>query len=302
MSLLLKNKDFELTLNTAGEQYQGCRFDWNGAVVQVSYKGLNLLSKETDEKKFNPALNGQGLYGEFGIKNCIGYDDCQEGGWFPKIGTGWLKKDSKPYFFANSYERESINFSYEQKSDKIIFSCDSGVRNGYGYKYDKTVTLLEDGFMIEYRLENIGEKNLKTTEYVHNFINPGDEKIDSHISVSLPWDFNVSKLVENVRTQGLLNIGANTIKVLHEPKSDFFLGGIWQAREYPSAVENLKGKWELCDTKHKIMIREKDSFTPCNCDIWGYALNISPEMFIMINAEPGQIVNWNRKYIINDIS
>ena len=171
MPITLKNSNFELTLVKAGEQYTGCRFDYNGSIIQIAYKGLNLCGKEVLDCDFDQSKNGQGLYGEFGIKNVVGYDDedIKEGDWFPKIGTGWLKKDSKSYFFANNYEMESIDFSYEEKQNSVIFTCNSGVRNGYGYIYTKTVELLEDGFVINYSLKNTGTKAINTTEYVHNF-------------------------------------------------------------------------------------------------------------------------------------
>ena len=37
------------------------------------------------------------MHNEFGIRRCIGYDEAGEDGLFPKIGTGWLKKNDVPY-------------------------------------------------------------------------------------------------------------------------------------------------------------------------------------------------------------
>ena len=90
MAIKIKNKDFVLVIESAGERYKGSRFDWNGTVTQVYFRGIPLLGQEKKLFHRNARIYGRGLHNEFGINDCIGYDDAGADGLFPKLGTGWL--------------------------------------------------------------------------------------------------------------------------------------------------------------------------------------------------------------------
>lgn len=299
MSIQLHNKNIRLVIETAGEKYTGSRFDWNGTVMQIYYQSLPILSQEKLPFHRNPRIYGRGLHNEFGIKNCIGYDEVPVGGLFPKIGTGWLVKDEKPYFFYTQYKLNRLNFSYKKESDtKVIFTCVSGEQNGYSYTYTKTIELNDDSFAITYNLSNTGSKKIATTEYVHNFLNPGHQGTGSHLSLKFPWSFSPAKLAENVKTDGVIQFDKNTINMISKPDHEFFIGGAWQARENSNdeQYKTLKGQWILTDTKSKIRISENDSFVPWGTDVWGHRADISPELFIYIDIAPGKTESWTRLY------
>ena len=299
MALQLHNKNLQLKIETAGEKYTGSRFDWNGTVVQIHYKSLPILSEEKLPFHRNPRIYGRGLHNEFGIKNCIGYDEVPVGGLFPKIGTGWLVKDEKPYFFYTQYKVNRLQFSYKKESDtKVIFTCISGKQNGYSYTYTKTIELLDDSFVISYHLANTGSKNLATTEYIHNFLNPGKSGTGNHLSLEFPWSFSPANLLENVKTDGVIQFEKNTLKIISKPDHEFFIGGAWQARENPKAENYLiqNGQWILTDSKNHLKISETDSFVPWGADVWGHRADISPELFIYFDIAPGTSGTWSRTY------
>ena len=225
MSIILTNQSLKLTIETAGEKYTGSRFDWNGTVVRILYGGIPVLSQEKLPFHRNPRIYGRGLHNEFGIKNCIGYDEVPSGGLFPKIGTGWLVKNDKPYFFAAPYEVQRLHFSSDKlSSSEAVFTCISGEQNGYSYTYVKRISLDGDSFTIEYTLKNTGTKNLATTEYVHNFLNPGKHGTGPHLSLSFPWSFSPVRLIENVKTDGIIGYNGNTMNILSRPGHEFFTG------------------------------------------------------------------------------
>ena len=175
MAITLNNSQIKLRIETPGEKYRGSRFDWNGTITQIWYKGKKMLAGEKMLFHRNDRIYGRGLHNEFGIKNCIGYDDIPVGEYFPKIGTGWLKKDEKPYFFFTQYKLDVLDFSWQKVSDtKAVFMCDSGIRNGYGYRYTKPIEIIDNTFTVSYNLENVGEKKISTTEYIHNFLLTGN--------------------------------------------------------------------------------------------------------------------------------
>lgn len=295
MAIILRNSNLKLKIETPGEKYRGSRFDWNGTITQVWYKGKKMLSGEKMIFHRNDKIFGRGLHNEFGIKNCVGYDDIPVGEYFPKIGTGWLKKDEKPYFFYTQYKLDTLDFSWNKISDtKAVFMCDSAVRNGYGYKYVKTIEILDNSFSINYSLENVGEKRISTTEYVHNFLLPGNKNIGPHLELSFNWDYNKDNLLENVKTEGIINFTSNGAKFMKEPNCEYFLGGLWESRVNKNFSEN--GFWKVIDSKNKVTISENCSFVPYHCDVWGHKKSLSPELFIWIDIAPENKATWSRTY------
>ncbi len=295
MSFVLKNDFLTVLIEAPCEKYQGSRFDWNGTVVELDYKRVPLLSAEKFTHDEDVRIHGRGLHNEFGIRDCIGYDDVEVGGWFPKIGTGWLKKDDEPYFFYKNYELKPLDFTYEQKSDtEAVFNCFSGEINGYSYKYKKNISIKDSSLKISYELENCGKKELHTTEYVHNFILFNNKCIDSDISLSFPWKLDVSNLRENVNTSDVMDFFEYGFSFKAKPTAEFFLGGVWQPM---SNVESgATAAWFLEDKASGIKLSETGSFPLYNCDVWGHGNVISPELFFRFRVEPGKTVEWSRFY------
>jgi len=294
MSFSLKNKQISLRLEKAGERYRGSRFDWNGLVTQVRFRGTTVLGEEKTFLKRNAARFGRGLHNEFGIKTCIGYDDCKPGEWFPKIGTGWLKKDDKPYFFYTGYELEPLRFDCEITPDsRVLFTCDSGERNGYGYRYTKEVVLEEAGFRIRYNLENTGSKTLATEEYVHNFLCVGGRRMDEGYSLAFPWKIDPSRLAENVNPDGIISIDENRVSVTGKTQKEFYLGGLSNG---VTGKDGLSGEWTLFHEPSLLRMSEKGSFIPSGVHVWGARSVISPEMFFSFEIETGNILSWERVY------
>ena len=295
MAIKIKNKDIVLVIETAGERYKGSRFDWNGTITQVYFRGIPLLGQEKKLFYRNAKIYGRGLHNEFGINDCIGYDDAGADELFPKIGTGWLKKDDKPYFFYTQYQLEQLKFHLKRpRSDIAEFYCESGEKNGYAYEYKKTITLLQDGFTIDYELKNVGQKNFATTEYVHNFFCPGlYGKISNNIELGFGWQFDVEKLAEKKDADALETDGKSII-FRKEPDGEFFVGGIFEAKTDGDAVSS----WTLKDKRYGLLITEEDSFVPDGVNLWGHSRAISPEMFFRFSAAPQETVKWQRTYKI----
>ena len=205
MAKILQNNDVSVTVEKAGDKYCGSRFDWNGLVSQIRFRGVTLLGQENPQR--DPAIRGRGLHNEFGITKCIGYDDCAVGEWFPKIGTGWLRKDEEPYFFYTEYPLEELSFDCEVSGkSEVRFTCESGERNGYAYRYVKTITLADSSFTIRYAIENLGSKPLETDEYVHNFLCVGQSNQRRRPDRSAVADWRVGGGRDRVRrTRGELD-------------------------------------------------------------------------------------------------
>jgi len=295
MAIKIKNKDFVLVIENAGEHYRGSRFDWNGTITQVYYHGIPVLGQEKKLFYRNRRIYGRGLHNEFGINDCIGYDEAGADGLFPKLGTGWLKKDDKPYFFYTQYQLEQLKFSFKRpRSDIAEFYCESGEKNGYAYEYKKTIMLLQDGFTIDYELKNVGQKSFATTEYVHNFICPGvNRKIADNVSLEFGWQFDPQKLAE-IRDAEALQTDGKSVTFRKEPLGEFCINGIFDAK----TEENTEASWTIKDSVNNLLIKEEDSFVPDAVNLWGHSKSISPEMFFRFSAEPQETVKWQRHYTV----
>jgi len=300
MSFTISNENIELKLETAGEIYRFSRFDWNGLISSIKYKHIEILGQEKPCFQRNPKKFGRGLHNEFGINTCIGYEDCEVGQWFPKIGTGWLKKNNKPYNFFSEYEIDAIEFTFDKISeDKAIFICNSGVRNGYGYKYTKEIALCENGFTIKYILQNTGEKTLKTEEYVHNFLCINNNRISKRYSLSFPWQAKTSDWKECVDPNKIFNFESNTLHFTGKTNKQFFLGDLSENIKNQQEIEST---WKLHYTdasNNTISISEKGNFKMQTMHLWGWKKVISPEIFYEVEVAPNETISWERQYTIS---
>lgn len=294
MSIKLKKGDVRLKIERAGEKYRACRFDRNGTVVSARFRGTEFLGDERPMLLRNRAKFGRGLHNEFGIKTCIGYDDCAVGDWFPKIGVGWLKKTPKPYRFFDDYELDPVAFTVTDESeDRAVFSCVSGLRNGYGWDYTKEIALEDEGFVIRYTLENTGEKKLATEEYVHNFLRIGGGRLGPRYQLSLPWCPEREQFDEFVDPEGALNLFGDEIGFNGPVKKVFFIGGLANGIDEKAG---LAARWTLTDEKRGCSVAETGSFKPSGLNLWGHGSVISPEVFYSFSVDPGNIVSWERRY------
>jgi hypothetical protein len=305
MPIYLKNDDLSVRVERAGEKYRGSRFDWNGLVSQIAFGRTTfgrtkLLGQEKPPLQRNPRIFGRGLHNEFGIKKCLGYEECPVGEVFPKIGVGWLRRDDKPYFFYTQYPIEPIEFDVETSGKTgAVFSCDSLVRNGWGYRYVKRISLEDATVRIGYTLENTGSKAIETDEYVHNFLCFGNRRVDEGYSLSFPWKLDPTRFAEVKDPEGILRMGENRIDFIDQTDEQFYVGGI---SDGVTEADGLAARWTLSDASRKIGLTETGSFMPSAVHLWGWKRVISPELFFAFRLEPGNIVSWERVYSVTGLS
>jgi len=297
MTHILKNRNLEIRIDLPLANYNFSRFDWTGKITSLKYKniqisGLEKIINEGDHEDDNKY--GKGFYNEFGINEAIGYDETLEGDWFHKIGIGLLKKEGEVYLFSRSYEIQPARFNVTTNNDKIIISCISKNVYGYSYVLKKEVELLESGFIIKYYLKNTGEKNIKTNEYVHNFLAINKELIGIDYILKFPFYIRPALFDGNVNPEGKVEIGHKEITFKDTMNEQFFFSNL-------SGSENVDANWELLDTKNKIGICETGSFKTTQVNLWGWKHVISPELFFDINIKPGEEIKWSRTYDVFEI-
>ncbi len=294
MPEILKNENLEIQIDLPFENYSMTRFDWTGKIVDVKFQGIRLAGIERTDSVIANHF-GRGFYNEFGINTALGYEEAQIGGWFHKIGVGLLKKDDSNYIFNKPYEIKPAEFKTVSERNKIIIVCKSNAINGYSYLLKKEIELHKTGFSIKYSLENTGEKDIRTDEYVHNFVAINQDPIGANYILNFPFQLDSKGFDETVNPERKVNFEPNGVRFSGTPKQDFFFSNI-------TGGAMIKAEWELLNLQCKIGIRETGSFQTNKVNLWGWGHVVSPELFYKINLKPGKAVEWSRNYSVYKIN
>lgn len=294
MPQFLNNKDLSLHIDLPHERYQRSRFDWTGKITQVWFRGNPLTAVETLGGK--PGQHyGQGFYNEFGMDSLPGFEEAAIGEWCHKIGIGLLKKQSDRYLFHEDHEIKPAAFEIRELSDSCWIQCSSEQVNGYAYLLQKEITLLENGFLIEYLLRNTGAKPFSTSEYTHNFLSINLANIGEAYQLRFPFSVQPSLFGETVNPDSAVNVGIQDVIFTKTPTQQFFFSNL-------SGGEEVPAQWELHHTAHQIGIRETADFYTSKVNLWGWQHVISPELFVEIHLNPGEEKSWSRKYEVFELS
>ncbi|MFZ5987233.1 MAG: hypothetical protein ACOYWZ_08950 [Bacillota bacterium] len=281
--ITLKSNRLNVEIAYPGTIYSGSRFDWTGFVTKVvlddSYSYCvpeSLISGE--------GSGGLGFCNEFGITTPIGYDDAKPGDKFPKLGAGLLTRpDESDYFFFDKYVVTPFPVKISTDIDTAVFKIDPLDCNGYAVKMVKKISLSENTLIIDYHLENVGTKYIKTEEYCHNFIAVNNNSIGPGYMLKFPYDIKSDEVPEVMTLKG------NTISWNQVPDKDFYC-----RPDGFSAVQNHF--WELVYEPERAGVREFSNFPVHLVAVWGNTHVVSPEVFINVNIAPGEVQEWSRKY------
>ncbi len=280
----LRNERLEVEIPHPGTVYTGSRFDWNGFITRVVLDGRHTFCVP-ESLVSGKGSGGQGLCGEFGIDEPVGYEETCTGDYFHKIGAGLLKKtDTEPYDFFRAYSVTPLNISVAATAENAKFHTITANNNGYSYEYVKEVGLDGNSITIRYMLENTGSRKIVTNEYCHNFIGIDNEFVSQSYKLKLPNRIVAEKVVGDLYIENNLITWQGT-----ELKREFYC----VAREYAGDPEF---SWELYNSNAGVGLREIDDFQVSRFALWGNGHVVSPETFIKLELDPGQSKEWSRKY------
>ena len=272
------------------ENYSFSRFDWTGKITVLKYKGLFITGSEKNQG--NPENNfGKGFYNEFGIETPLGFAETSIGDWFHKIGVGLLKKEESVYQPGKKYQIKPAIFKVTQTAQQIFIRCTSESINGYSYLLEKNVVLLENGFKIDYKLQNTGSKRIITDEYVHNFMAIDKDPIGNNYSLQFPFQLKPKQFIETVNPEKNVLIGSSEITFKDTINQTFFFSNL-------TGAKTATAQWELKNLKTKLIIRETGNFETNKVNLWGTKKVISPELFFTIDLATNTSVAWTRKFEI----
>lgn len=176
----------------AKDKHFSTRFSRVGYIKSIIIGGKEKLSRAV--KDFQP-FHGEGFPDEF--EKPLGYNEAEVGGLFVKIGVGAEKKrEDKPY---TNWDMHEVALSAETSVKKIENGykfIQSLVYNGFGYCYEKSITVQNCKFKISHFLKNVGLKNIDTLWYSHAFLkyNPKAE----FLNLKIPENCEIFNGAENI--------------------------------------------------------------------------------------------------------
>ncbi len=291
MPHILHNDSLQLRIDAPLEHYQASRFDWTGKITELRYQGIPLTRSERPDGRNEDHL-GRGFYNEFGIDTALGFEETDPGGWFHKIGVGLLKKDGDPYLFNKPYTIDPAHFDFLPGPDRITVICTSKNVNGYAYVLRKDMELYESGFAIHYHLVNTGEKEIRTSEYVHNFIGIDRDIIGPDYILEFPFPIRPDLFEETVNPEGKAILGQNQVSFNASPKEQFFFSPL-------NGNIRAEAGWTLTHHSRGITLRESGSFQTTKVNLWGWNHVVSPELFHTLSLMPGQSTTWSRTFQVS---
>lgn len=294
--LQLKNSYLTVDIEAPEEGYVGSRFDQLGKIVQISNSnGYPFLSVERIKLDSYNTL-GKGLFGEFGIDKPIGYEVCPIGHFFPKPGVGMLRKISdEPYDFFFNYERIPFDVDVDVESENTIVFTSICSDINYPFIYQKRITLLDNAVIIGYQLQNTGKLEIKTNEYLHNFIAFAMEA-NSSFNPSLQFTNSINA---KVFAKGL-NPSFVVKHTLQQPKLLTFIGAASSDIFFNDLVdiEGVPQSW-IFNANSQNSCSEIVDFIPEKVNLWGANHVISPEIFISLKIKGGEQATWQRAFEFN---
>ena len=260
--IILDNDNLRLDIQEPGSIYKGSRFDWTGQITQLTYQDRHTFcTEESLEPSLSP-LRGRGFCNEFGMDQPVGYDDCPPGEKFPKIGVGWLTKDTtERYDFFKNYDVTPFEFSYHWDNGSVNFICIAKPYRGYAFELRKQIVLLKNTFCIKYELINLGIEEIRTNEYAHNFLSINQKPINQHYVLKLPFQINKKNFTKIVNPDDIVLIQDDNIKWRHQPQKQFFFSNIQSDRMNEAS-------WMLEHTIDKVGIKEYCDFEIQKMNLW----------------------------------
>lgn len=279
----LKSNRLSIDIAEPGTLYCGTRFDWSAFITQVTLDGRHTFL--VPESTNGTGTGGVGICDEFGILTAVGYDDAKPGELFTKPGVGLLTRPSARWYqFNRPHAMTPYPRHFEQGENFVRFVTEPLEANGYALRTTKTVTVRENQLLIDYLAENTGSKRIVVDEYCHNFVGINGRKTGPGLTLRFPFEYKPIMPVGKIVVLGEKSLTwANVLPHAFH-------------RHFPGVPSAPAYWWELHDDASGLTIREEQNFPWYRFALWATFEVMSPEVFYLLDVEPGQSKTWQRKY------
>jgi hypothetical protein len=281
--------------------YRGSRFDWAGVVGNIEFAGHTLFTPWLTGKhdpKFNAAIVGP--VDEFGNKKTPGFTEAKIGENFLKIGIGELRKhEDKEYNSLIDYKVvKPASWKIATEGNTIHFNQQVKTDFGYGYTYDKTLTVASGKgstpqkpivlMTITYRLANTGEKPIETNVFNHNFYNVDRDTVGENYRLRFPFDVTPKEPKE--RFEEVIAIKGPELTF----RKSLERGSIYS--ELIGYTSTTSAGFSIHHSKSHVRMKVIGTAPISLFNLWGVGTTICPEPFHDFSIKPGEKREWSWTY------
>lgn len=273
--------------------YRGTRFDWSGQIYSLRTLGheyFGVWNPAPYDPKLHDAIMGP--VEEFRSGDvALGWNEAAPGGTFVRIGVGVLRKPADP---AAKYENfrtfEIVDpgvWTVKRGKDRITFVHTLNDRQGYAYRYTKTIRLAkgEAKMTIEHTLENTGTKAIATQQYNHNFFVMDNQPTGPNSSVKFAFALQPTS---PLRGGDLGEIRGDEVVYKKElPPGQSLFGTFAGGAPYDIQMANRKAGMGVRITGDRPIAR---------IVYWSIRSTFCPEAYIDLSVAPKQKTAWTYTY------
>ena len=273
--------------------YRGSRFDWDGVVESLTYKGHSFFGQWFEH--YDPTSHDaiMGPVEEFrGDEGALGYNEAKVGGYFIKIGIGILRKpDDQKYQFYRTYPIVGTGKrTVTPESDRVTFGHELNDGEGYAYMYRKTLRLAhgKPELIIEHSLKNVGRRVIDTAVYNHDFYMIDAQPAGPAYRVKFAFTPRAAESLKD-----LAEIRGNELAYKRELNAEGesvatpLTGFGPDPKDNDLTVENVKAQ---------AGVREIGDRPLSSLYFWSIRSTVCPEGYIHMRIEPGQTFTWKITY------
>jgi hypothetical protein len=284
--MICESSRLKVEVAELGARYRGTRFDWTALIVEVELDGRHRFCTSESQQQ-GAGSGGLGLCNEFGLERPLGYDEAAPGEQFPKLGIGLLTRlDGAACDHMRSYPLEPFAMACERTAQGARWTVEPRACRGYAVRLRKELEVAGARISLSYRLDNLGQRAIRTSEYNHNFI-----AIDGH---AIGPDYHLATSAPIAALPGAFGVAIN--------ERGFSWGGeVSAARPFSARCLSAPGAsggfaWTLSHLPSGVAVSESIDRQPALIGLWGMAHVVSPELFVDIDVAPGTSMEWRRDY------
>lgn len=276
--------------NPTDGYYRGTRFDWSGVVSRLTWGGHEYFGEwfERHDPTRHDAITGpveEFLTGE----TALGYDEAPVGGTFIRIGVGVLRKPDEPSFrrFGTYQIVDPGAWAVVTGVDRIEFSHQLDDGRGYGYRYRKTLRLVDDSMVVEHALANTGRQTIRTSVYNHNFFTLDGRATGPDLVVRFPFAPRADRSLK-----GLAEIRERTLSFLRplEPAENVY------AELHGFGATPADSGFEMENRATGAGVRVTGDRPLSRLVFWAAHRTACPEPYVDASVEPGETTSWRITY------
>ena len=174
-------------------------------------------------------------------------------------------------------------------SNELEFTQTIPANNGYGYNYNKTVSLVPEtsDMLIWHALKNTGSKTLESNVYDHNFLVIDHQSTGPGLHVRVPFNIKTDNGMSGLTEASAHEIRYTKTLSNNERAMTGITGFGDTPNDYDITVENqATGAAVRITADHPL---ERFSY-------WSVKSVVAPEPFIHVQAEPGAEFRWAIRY------